>query len=160
MEELFPDQKQKALEKTLQRMVNDKLLMRVAKGVYLNPLASSARKGWTLEEIARNLRRDSFSYVSLESMLSEWGVISQIPLGWITIMTTGPKGIFNTPIGTIEFIHTKRPMASLLERTLHDPRRPLRIATKRAAAEDLYRVGRNTNMIDLDELADNEDTFA
>ena len=124
---------------------------RVAKGIYLNPYASS-RNSWAIEEVAKALRPDSFSYISLESILSEYGVISQIPIGRITIMTTGARGVFETPLGIIEFTHTKRSPESLIERTLHDKRRPLRIAKKMAAVQDLYRVGRNTNMIDQEEL--------
>ncbi|NMM14931.1 MAG: hypothetical protein HHJ17_15530 [Rhodoferax sp.] len=151
IERLFPNEDAKALEKSLQRLVADRLLLRVAKGIYLNPYASS-RNSWAIEEIAKALRPDSFSYVSLESILSEYGVISQIPISRITIMTTGAKGVFETPFGTIEFTHTKRSPEKLISRTIHDKRRPLRIASKKAAVQDLYRVGRNTNMIDEEEL--------
>ncbi len=41
----------------------------------------------------------------LESALSEYGVISQIPIDRLTIMTTGRKGHYKTPYGTIEFTH-------------------------------------------------------
>jgi hypothetical protein len=149
--QMFPNEDEKALEKSLQRLVVDKLLLRVAKGIYLNPYASS-RNSWAIEEVAKALRPDSFSYVSLESILSEYGVISQIPMSRITVMTTGARGVFETPLGTIEFTHTKRSPESLIARTIHDKRRPLRIARKKAAVQDLYRVGRNTNMIDQEEL--------
>lgn len=151
IEQMFPNEDAKALEKSLQRLVVDKLLLRVAKGIYLNPYASS-RNSRAIEQVAKALRPDSFSYISLESILSEYGVISQIPMSRITVMTTGARGVFETPLGTIEFTHTKRSAESLMERTLHDERRPLRIARKMAAVQDLYRVGRNTNMIDQEEL--------
>ena len=151
IEQMFPEEDVKALEKSLQRLVVDKLLLRVAKGVYLNPYASS-KNSRAIEQVAKALRPDSFSYISLESILSEYGVISQIPMSRITIMTTGAKGVFETPLGTIDFTHTKRSPDSLIGRTLHDERRPLRIAKKKAAVQDLYRVGRNTNMINQEEL--------
>jgi hypothetical protein len=69
-------------------------------------------------------------------------------------MTTGARGVFQTLLGTIEFTHTKRSPESLLQRTLFDERRPLRVAKKSTAVQDLYRVGRNTNMMDLAELED------
>ena len=150
---LFPQESDKALEKSLQRLVSDKLLLRVAKGIYINPFAAS-KNSWAIEEVAKALRPDSFSYVSLESILSEYGVISQIPINRITVMTTGARGVFQTPLGTIEFTHTKRSPESLLQRTLFDERRPLRVAKKSTAVQDLYRVGRNTNMMDLAELED------
>jgi len=148
---LFPDEQEKALEKSLQRLVRNGVLERVAKGTYVNAFTKS-RDSNLIEEIALVLRRGEFSYVSLESMLSEYGMISQIPLDRITIMTTGPKGTYTTPYGVIEFKHTKRRPAEIIKRTVSVPGRPLRIATKSAALQDLRRVGRNTNMVELEEL--------
>ncbi|WGG50675.1 type IV toxin-antitoxin system AbiEi family antitoxin [Rugamonas sp. DEMB1] len=149
----FPDEKEKAFEKSLQRLVADGILQRVAKGIYVNAMARS-KKGNVIEDIAAVLRRGHFSYVSRESMLSEYGVISQVPTSRITLMTTGANGFYETPYGTIEFTHTKRRPAELIQRTVNVQGRPLRIATKQAAVADLMRAGRNTNMIDMTELAD------
>jgi predicted transcriptional regulator of viral defense system len=149
----FPDEKEKAFEKSLQRLVADGILQRVAKGIYVNAMARS-KKGNVIEDIAAVLRRGHFSYVSRESMLSEYGVISQVPTSRITLMTTGANGLYETPYGTIEFTHTKRRPAELIQRTVTVQGRPLRIATKQAAVADLMRAGRNTNMIDMTELAD------
>lgn len=143
---LFPDEGEKTLEKSLQRLVADKLLDRVSKGVYLNPLATS-KKSHVVEDIAVVLRRGHFSYVSLESSLSEYGAISQIPVRRLTVMTTGAKGVYDTPYGIIEFTHSKRRPAEIIARTLLVKNRPLRIATRQAAERDLRRVGRNTDMI-------------
>jgi predicted transcriptional regulator of viral defense system len=139
------------MEKSLQRMVSDGLLQRVAKGLYLNPAATSKNR-WIAEEIAKALRPGNLSYVSLESILSEYGTISQIPINRMTVMTTGKSGVVDTPYGTIEFTHTKRHSAEIIKRTMHAKGRPLRIATKQAAIRDLLRVGRNANMIDRSEL--------
>src|SRR5690606_31179167 len=125
-------------------------------GLYVNPAASSKNR-WIAEEIAKALRPGSLSYVSLESILSEYGVISQIPINRMTVMTTGSSGVIDTPYGTIEFTHTKRRAAHILKNTLPSNGRPLRIATKRAAIRDLFRVGRNTNMIDPDEIQEIEE---
>ena len=91
---------------------------------------------------------------SLESILSEYGVISQIPVNRMTVMTTGASGLVETPYGVIEFTHTKRGAAEIVKHTLLSKGRPLRIATKRAAVRDLLRVGRNANMMDRSELDD------
>lgn len=149
----FPQEKDKSFEKSLQRLVADGILQRVAKGVYVNTMAKS-KKGQVVEDIAAVLRRGHFSYVTRESMLSEYGVISQVPLSRITLMTTGAKGLYETPYGTIEFAHTKRRPAQLIQRTRTVKGRPLRIATKQAAVADLRRAGRNVNMIDAAELTD------
>ena len=54
------------------------------------------------------MRRGEYSYISLETMLSEYGAISQVPIDRLTVMTTGRKGEYETPFGVIEFTHTKR----------------------------------------------------
>ena len=144
------------MEQSLKRMVNDRLLQRVARGLYVNPAASSKNR-WIAEEIAKALRPGHLSYVSLESILSEYGVISQIPVNRMTVMTTGASGLISTPYGTIEFTHTKRGAAQIVKNTMADKARPLRIATKRAAIRDLLRVGRNANMIDPSEIEEDEE---
>lgn len=96
IEKIFPDEGEKAMEKSLQRMVADGLLQRVARGLYLNPAATSKNR-WIAEEIAKALRPGHLSYVSLESILSEYGAISQIPINRMTVMTTGKKAAWSTP---------------------------------------------------------------
>jgi hypothetical protein len=147
---LFPGESEKTLEKSLARMVASGLIVRASKGIYVNPEARSAT-GRVIEEVALALRRGHYSYVSLESALSEHGLISQLPMR-LTVMTTGAPGTYDTPYGTIEFTHTRRSIPDVLRRSIKDPRRPLRVAHKRAALQDLLRVGRNTNMLDEDEL--------
>lgn len=155
IEKMFPNEKEKALEKSLQRMVKDGFLVRAARGVYVNPAATS-KSGYVIEDVAKALRPGEMCYVSLESILSEYGVISQIPISMITIMTTGANGTYETPFGTIEFTHTKRRLTALLSRTVFVKNRPLRIATKEAAIRDLCRVGRNTNMINENETLEED----
>jgi hypothetical protein len=89
-------------------------------------------------------------------MLSEYGAISQIPINRMTVMTTGKSGVVDTPYGVIEFTHTKRGVADILNRTAQSKGRPLRIATQEAAIRDLLRVGRNANMIDQGEPDDRQ----
>jgi len=84
-------------------------------------------------------------------MLSEYGVISQIPMDRLTVMTTGRAGELKTPYGIIEFTHTKRPVAVLPDGILSSAR-PLRLASKATAWRDLKRVGRNVHLVDRTEL--------
>ncbi len=147
----FSDERVKTLEKSLQRLVADGILQRVSKGIYVNPVAKS-KTGNVIEDIAAVLRRGHFTYLTLESMLSEYGVISQVPVRRITLMTTGASGIYDTQYGTIEFTHTKRRPAEIIKRTITAKGRPLRLATKEAAVKDLVRSGRNVNMMDLKEI--------
>ena len=148
---MFPGDSEKALAASLARLVREGLLERLGKGVYFNPL-SQRNHGRLLEEIAAVMREGEYNYTSLECALSEWGVISQMPMRYLTVMTTGRKGVFDTPYGVIEFTHTKRAATDILRNTVvMDPPR-LRIATALAAYRDLKRVGRNLHLVDIEDL--------
>lgn len=148
LRKLFPADKMKAFKEGLGRLVKAGLLVHACRGVYVNPYAQSD-KGYTIELIAKALRRGEFNYVTLESMLAEYGVISQIPVDMLTVMTTGREGLYHTPYGSIEFTHTKRATADILDSIFTLPERPLRVATREAAWRDMKRVGRNISMVDL-----------
>ncbi|MFI4957153.1 MAG: type IV toxin-antitoxin system AbiEi family antitoxin [Gammaproteobacteria bacterium] len=147
LRKLFLGDKDKAFNEGLARLVKAGLLIRACRGVYVNPYALS-QDSHTIEHIAKALRRGEFNYVSLESVLSECGAISQILLDRLTVMTTGREGTYLTPYGTIEFTHTRRSTADILEGMHSVPHRPLRVASKETAWRDLKRVGRNINMVD------------
>jgi hypothetical protein len=149
---LFPADSAKTLQAAVNRLVRDGLLQRACRGVYVYPLARS-RDSHTIERIAVALRRGEYNYISLESALSEYGAISQIPVDRLTVMSTGRKGVYRTPWGTIEFTHTKRTIPDILN-SVHDVDRPLRLATPMAAWRDLKRVGRNTHLVDQGALTD------
>ncbi|MCE7507660.1 type IV toxin-antitoxin system AbiEi family antitoxin [Alloalcanivorax xenomutans] len=155
MRRLFPNESEKSLEKSLARMVERGLLQRAARGVYLNPYAGS-QDGYAIEHIAKALRPGEYNYVSLESALSEYGVISQIPIDRLTVMTTGRKGTCRTRHGTIEFTHTKRGLDEILQSMVPVPGRPLRIATLAAARRDLRRVGRNCHLMEQEGAGDGQ----
>ena len=154
MFKLFPMDNRKALEEGLSRLVKSGILKRACRGVYVNENAKCF-DSYAIEHIAKTLRRGEYNYVSLESMLSEYGAISQIPIDRLTIMTTGRKGTYATPYGIIEFTHTKRNVSDILAHIQTVPNRPLRVATKETAVRDLKRVGRNTELL-LDEVSDEE----
>lgn len=151
LRKLFMNDNDKTFNEGLGRLVKAGLLVRACRGVYVNPYAL-AKDSYTIEHIAKALRRGEFNYVSLESALSEYGAISQILLDRLTVMTTGREATYRTPYGTIEFTHTHRPTADILASMHTVPQRPLRVATKAAAWRDLKRVGRNNNMVDTGAL--------
>ncbi len=99
----------------------------------------------------QNIRRGEYNYISLESALSQYGLISQIPIDRLTIMSTGRTGEFKTPWGVIEITHTSRKPNEILKATL-ESRGPLRIAKKETALRDQKRVGRNIHLVQLEEL--------
>ena len=150
--EIFPNHKAPSMEDSLKRLRTDGFLVRACNGIYVNPNASS-KDGYIIEHIAKALRSEFYSYVSLESILSEYGVISQVPIDRITVMTTGRSTEIKTVYGVIEFTHTKREFSENgNEGILSVEGRPLPIATKQTAFRDLVRVGRNLNLINFKEL--------
>ena len=147
---LFPDDKPKTLQEGVNRLVRSGLLQRACRGVYVYSLARSI-DSFTIERITQALRRGEYNYISLESALSEYGAISQIPLDRLTVMTSGRMGTYHTPWGTIEFTHTKRAASDIIANT-HKTTHPLRRAIPHTAWRDLKRVGRNTHLVDRQAL--------
>ena len=153
MLKLFQKDNPKALDEGLNRLVKAGVLTRACRGIYVNDNAQSY-DAYVIEHIAKALRRGEYNYISLESMLSEYGVISQIPLDRLTVMTTGRRGIYKTSYGVIEFTHTKRSMTNILEHIKTVVGRPLRVATKNTALRDIRRVGRNINLLQQENFDD------
>lgn len=149
-EKLFPDESERALKASIKRLVDNDILTRAVYGVYVYNRAR--QDGYILEHIVKTLRRGEYSYVSLESALSQYGVISQIPIDRLTVMTTGRRGEYKTPWGVIELTHTARSVGDILAGTI-ETKSPIRFAKKETAVRDLLRVGRNTHLIDHAELA-------
>lgn len=147
---MFPNDNDKTLAASVAQMVRDEILERPTRGIYVFAHTRHSREH-LLYEVARTLRRGSYTYLSMESALSEYGVISQIPTGHHTFMTTGRRGEFRTDYGTIEFSHTSRNPADFVPDLL-EVERPLPIANMERALKDLNRVGRNHQMLQLDEI--------
>jgi hypothetical protein len=146
------------LKLMMKRLTDQGVLVRAARGVYVNPLARSlpvdVRRG-----LLRFLRPREISYVSLESKLSEAGAISQITAA-LTCMTTGSPGTFETPWGIIEFTHTDRHID--LEKDVYRRDDGTLEATVARAGRDLRRVGRNLDLVDpetLDEAIAEEKSY-
>ncbi len=144
---IFPERSDKTFSEGLRRLARQGVLQRVARGVYVNPRGSHRfdRPG----QVALALRRGRASYLSLETVLGFYGVISQQTPSVIMVMTTGRKGRFCTPWGTFHFTHTERSSEEILDGTM-DIGRPLRWATPRTALEDLRRTRRNLEFVDTD----------
>ena len=153
LSKIFHEDSPRSLNESLARLVKSCILERVARGVYVYALSRYKNTSNTLDLIATALRRGEYNYVSLESALSAYGVISQIPIDRLTLMTTGTKGEYKTPYGVIEFTHTKRAVRDILP-YINQTDRPLRVASKAAALRDLNRVGRNTHLIDMEAMHD------
>ncbi|WP_289097476.1 hypothetical protein [uncultured Bifidobacterium sp.] len=143
------------LTATIASLCKAGILERVSRGVYVFPYSKHISAS-TLDDIAKALRPGKLVWESLESALSQWGVISQIPLGRVTYMTTGREGEFYTKYGTIEFTHSDlKPSRIIPNLIMRKGRLPL--AGKRLAYENLKATGRNLHLIDYEELEEDED---
>jgi predicted transcriptional regulator of viral defense system len=104
---LFPLLSEGAFKTLLSRAASA-FLMRVCRGLYIYRKAAPL-DGLLLFHIASYLRSSEFNYISLETALSDQGIISQVQINWITIMTSGRSNVISCKeFGTIEFIHTTR----------------------------------------------------
>lgn len=133
-------------KKYLYNATRNKVLIKVARELYYNPIAGVISTG-VLERIARLLHWNKFIYVSLETQLSLTGRISQLTMKRLTVMTTGKSSTVKTPFGVIEFTHTKRDIRSLADEIYFDDETGIFRATEYRAIADLKRVGRNVGMI-------------
>lgn len=142
---LFPHLAPGSLRVALHKAVRRGLLVRAAAGLYVNPFARALPEN-VLEALVDQLHPESFNYLSLETVLSEAGYISQLP-SRLTAMTTGRSGTFGTPYGTIEFTHTARSEDALRKAVTWDRERKVHVAPPDIALRDLKRVGRNLDLI-------------
>lgn len=122
-------------------------IKRVGHGLYTNPLFPPSGPH-VLERIARLVQPFSFFYSSLETELSRSGDISQVPMGYLTLMTTGRSGLHRTDFGTIEFTHTKKDPNLILDELYFDSDCGIFRARPSLAFKDLKRVGRNLQMVE------------
>ena len=137
---LFSNLSKAAITMLLSRAVKNKLLERACNGIYIYP-QSDYEKGYELYHIAAKLRENEFCYLSFENILSENGIISQIPIGYISLMTTGRSGIINCgKYGTIEFIHTKKDVNKLQKQLTYNYKYKLWCAKVPLAYQDMKRT--------------------
>ncbi|MCL2044013.1 MAG: hypothetical protein FWG89_07740 [Treponema sp.] len=140
---LFPQKSLTALMVLLGRAVKNGSLERVCRGFYVY-CKTTYPQDMLLFRLAARMRADYFCYLSLESVLSEDGIISQVPLGCVTLMTTGRSGIINCGrFGRIEFTHTKKSPEDIAGFLTYDFRYGLWRASAQLALQDLHSTGRD-----------------
>ncbi len=144
---LLPPTGTSTFKSLLSRLVARGEMVRVCRGLY-RPAWLDPAPGLILYHAAARLRAGCFSYLSLESILSETGDISQIPLQRITLMTSGRSGeIYCGKSGVIEFTHTRQRPEKVMKHLTYDARRRLWCADREQALRDLRRTGRNLDLM-------------
>ena len=147
---LFPELSDTAFKTLISRSVQAQLLTRVCRGIYLFQ-NTQPHDGLLLFHTAALLRANEFNYISLETALSEAGVISQIPMNWISIMSSGRSYTVDCgQFGHIEFIHTQQKPPSIMHQLSYDHRCGLWRANVALAIRDMKITQRNCDLIDWD----------
>ncbi len=132
----------------LSRATKSGLLKRICRGVYLYPVFGYPA-GNLLFHAAARLRAGEFNYISLETALSDAGVISQVPMNWITLMSSGRSHVVNCgDYGHIEFVHTDQRPEKLAGELTFDADRHLWRASVRQALRDMKATRRSMDLID------------
>jgi predicted transcriptional regulator of viral defense system len=145
---LLPELSEGAFKTLLSRAVSGGVLVRLCRGLYLYPEAEP-QDGLLLYHTAAIIRANSFNYISLETALSDVGVISQVPLNWATLMSSGRSATISCGnYGKIEFVHTSQKPADLTEHLTYDARCGLWRAHVSLALRDMKATHRNCDLID------------
>lgn len=148
----FDKESEHSIKISLARHEKNGIVKRVAKGLYINPRAKSLPI-FKIETIATMLRDFRTFYLSLESVLSETGIISQIP-SILTFVSKEKSNIYNTPYGTIEFVKTKKKFNIYDGNFYFDKERGIYIANEEQALNDAYRFGRSIDLIEEQRIKD------
>ena len=145
---LLPQHSDAAFKTLLSRAVSEGHLTRVCRGLYLYDKANHER-GLMLHHIAAKLRPSGLNYLSLETVLSDAGVISQIPMNRITLMSSGRSSVIDCGHwGSIEFVRTQQLASQLVGQLQYDPQCRLWRATVSQALRDMRATHRSLDLID------------
>lgn len=136
----------------LSRASKSGLLRRVCKGIYLYPVRDYFA-GDLLFHAAARLRAMEFNYLSLETVLSDASVIPQVPMNWITLMSSGRSHVVDCgDFGHIEFVHTVQRPAEIGGELSYDADRRLWRASVKQAIRDMRATRRSMELIDEEVL--------
>jgi hypothetical protein len=103
---LVPDLSDTAFKTLLSRAASQEHLTRVCRGLYAYAPTKPDDSLVPYHAVSK-LRPMSLNYLGLESVLSDAGVISQIPIQLITVMSSGPITVIDCGRwGSIEFVRT------------------------------------------------------
>jgi len=148
MRVLVNDISDEAYRALLSRAAKGGKLERVCRGVYVYHPAKPTL-GLVLFHAAARLRAHEFNYISLETALSDSGVISQISMNWITLLSSGRSHTIDCGRwGNIEFIHTRQTAADLAPHLTYDAQCRLWRASVPQAIRDMRQHRRNLDLID------------
>ena len=138
------------LKLMMKRLSDQGVLIRAARGIYVNPYARS-RPADIRRGLLRFLRPREINYVSLESR-AFGGRGHLTDCDGADLHHHRLAGTVRDPWGAVDFTHTDRTIEVGTDVIVHDD--GTLEATIRTAVRDLRRVGRNLGLIDEEILAD------
>ena len=145
---LYTDLSNNAFKALLSRAVKAGHLERLCRGIFCDKRAMNP-SGLILFHVAALLRANEFNYISLETVLSDAGVISQVPMNRIYIMSSGRSNIISCGnYGAIEFVHTNQKPSDIMNQIVYDKNCRLWRATVPLAIRDMKATHRNSDLID------------
>lgn len=145
---ILPEHSDNAFKTLLSRAVKEGHLTRLCRGLYLYEKANPDL-GFILHHAAAKLRPWGLNYLSLETVLSDAGVISQIPINRITLMSSGRSCVIDCgDWGTIEFVKTRQQPEDLVGQLEYDANARLWRATVPQALRDMRATRRDLDLID------------
>lgn len=151
IELLFPNEVKHTIAISLSRHSKSGIITNVCRGVYANPRATCVPP-FAAETLSSIIRPGDQSYLSLETVLSESGYLSQMP-NRLTFMTTGRSQTFVTPYGIIEYVHSKTDRRNFLNDCEYNEARGIWVASVKKAAADVKKTHRSIDLVDWDDLA-------
>jgi hypothetical protein len=145
---ILPEHTEPAFKTLLSRAVQEGHLSRVCRGLYLYEPAYAPR-GTMLASVVSKLRPLGFNYLSLETVLSDAGVISQIPINRIMVMSSGRSSVIDCGRwGSIEFVKTAQRPADVVDQLEFDSTQQLWRASVAQALRDMRATRHNLDLID------------
>jgi hypothetical protein len=149
----FPSESKQVRNVSLKRHAQNGIIVNVCRGFYANPRAKSM-PAFPICSLARIIRSSDRFYVSYETALNNYNIISQIPFR-LTLSTSGRSQTYNTPYGVIEFTYSSRVLQIFENKEcarddfLYDG---LYCAAPKVALRDAIRANRNVGLIDFTEV--------
>lgn len=151
---LLPEHSMSAFKSVVARLEKRGDLVRVCRGIYMLP-DSTLRGSEVLGRAAARLRADHLNYLSLETVLSSAGLVSQIPINRITLMSSGRSNLISCGVyGDIEFVHTRKTAAELGPELSYDTDHCLWRASVGLALRDMRDTRRDTGLVKWDEAVE------
>ena len=148
---LLPEVSDGAFKSLIHRLCRNGYLTRLVKDLFLLTQAPFD-SGNLLFHAAAKLRDAHFNYLSLETVLSREGLISQVPLQWISLMSSGRSyRMVCRGYGTIEFVHTQRKPSEVLQYLTYDPALRLWVADTELALQDMKNTHRSMELVNRHE---------